>query len=118
MKVKKEKNNDSEIFDSVETIETTPSDGLVHEADITPLGVSSYGHHQYGYSKRKVYTITNLKYVKPIAYGICSIFLIVALILLLCKLYIFGIIFMGVGLYSILIVRRDLNKKNNIDEKK
>lgn len=98
----------------IETIETTPEDGFVHNSVIRPTKMQHYGKddtmYHKGYSKTFTYTTNNPKITRPIIKVICGIFFAIGLVLLLFKNIFFGIIFISVSIFSYFKTKKDIDK--------
>lgn len=116
--------NDNDSGKIIETIETNPEDGFVHEADIHNVDIHNYGKYSKGYSKSYTFTTNDTRITRPFIYGLCGLFLGIGIICLLLSNWFFGIIFI---LSAILIfskakkdidkVEQELRKNGNYKEK-
>ena len=97
-----------------ETIETTPLDGFVKDEEIRPVKMQHYGkgNNQYhkGFSKTVIYTTNDPKVTRPFVYGICGIFLIIGIFMLLIGNWFFGITFTATALFSFLKSKKEIDK--------
>lgn len=120
----KDAKEDNSIFRNTKTIETTPADGFVDEDKISPVAGDSYGKYHKGYSKRVVYSTNDPKIARTFVCGMCGIFIIIGIVLLLNKMIIFGLfisIFSITGLISemknINRIEKELKNKENDNNK-
>lgn len=115
MKKTKEK-IDNTIINNLdkETIETTPADGFVKDKEIRPAKMQHYGegNTQYhkGLAKTVSYTTNDPKITRPVAYGICGIFLAIGIIMLLIGNCFFGIIFTAVATFGLVKSKKDIDR--------
>lgn len=125
MKVnEKDVKEDNGILKNIKTIETTPADGFVDEDKISPVVGNRYGEYHKGYSKRIVYSTNDPEIARTFVCGMCGIFIIVGIVLLLNKMIIFGLfisIFSITGLISemknINRIEKELKNKENDNNK-
>lgn len=125
MKVnEKDVKEDNGIFKNIKTIETTPADGFVDEDKISPVVGNRYGEYHKGYSKRIVYSTNDPEIARIFVCGMCGIFIIVGIVLLLNKMIILGLfisIFSITGLISemknINRIEKELKNKENDNNK-
>lgn len=115
MKKTKEK-IDNTIINNLykETIETTPEDGFVKDKEIRPVKMQHYGkgNTQYhkGFAKTVSYTTNDPRITRPVAYGICGIFLAIGIIMLLIGNWFFGIIFTAIAIFGLVKSKKDIDK--------
>jgi len=110
MKKKTEKKlNNNEIYTIRETIQTTPEDGVVRKSIIRPLDMDTYGKYHKGYSVTKSFSTNNPRFTRPLVYGICSLFFIIGLVSLLLGGWFFGIIFIGVAIFTFTKSKKDID---------
>lgn len=108
-KIVEEKENNNNIYTKVETIETTPEDGFVHQADIHNTNMDNYGKYHKGYSKSTVFATNDPRITKPFVYGISALFFILGLVLIFFNLFM-GIIFIATALLFIIKSKKDIDQ--------
>ena len=115
--IKEEENNG--LYTKVETIETTPEDGFVHQTDIHTTGASvdDYKKYHKGYSKNVSVTINDPRITRPFTYIISLLFFTIGIIGLLVSLIsinligiLFGICFIFTGIFSFVKSKKDIDK--------
>lgn len=98
----------------VETIETTPEDGFVHDSVIRPTKIQHYGKdntmYHKGYSKTFTYTTNDPRITRPFVYGMCALFFGIGLLTLLLGLWYFAIPFMGISIFTFIKSKKDIDK--------
>lgn len=99
----------------IETIETTPEDGFVHDSVIRPTKMQHYGKdntmYHKGYSKTFTYTTNDPRITRPFIKIMCGIFLTIGLVmLLLFRDLFFGIIFISVSIFAYFKANKDIDK--------
>lgn len=115
MKKTKEK-VDNTIINNLykETIETTPEDGFVPDKEIRPVKMQHYGdgNTQYhkGHSKTVVFTTNDPRITRPFVYGVCGIFFVIGIFMLLAGDFFFGIIFPVLSILMFVKAKKDIDK--------
>lgn len=98
----------------VETIETTPEDGFVHDSVIRSTKIQHYGKdntmYHKGYSKTFTYTTNDPRITRPFVYGMCALFFGIGLLTLLLGLWYFAIPFMGISIFTFIKSKKDIDK--------
>ncbi len=111
MENKKEtKQNEKGIYETIETIETTPNDGVVPEKVIRHVDMDTIGKYHKGYTKTKVYSTNDPRITRPFVYGVCAIFFIIGIFMLLGGNLFFGIIFPASAILVFFKAKKDIDE--------
>lgn len=111
MENKKEtEQKENKIFKNIETIETTPNDGVVPEKVIRPVDMDTIGKYHKGYSTTKSFSTNDPRITRPFVYGTCSLIFILGIIMLLTGNLFFGIIFVVSGILVFNKAKKDIDK--------
>jgi len=94
----------------IETVEQTKEDGFVPETEIHEIGNDRRGKYSYGASKHFRITTNNPNITKPFLYGICVLFLIIGIIMLLLKNYLFGAVWTIITIYFFFQQKKEIDK--------
>ena len=113
--MKKEKVSNTIINElTKEVIEVTPKDGFVSVEKIIPTKMKHYdkGNTQYhkGFASTVSYTTNDPRITRPMAYGICGIFLAIGIIMLLIGNWFFCTIFTAVAIFGLVKSKKDIDK--------
>ncbi len=107
--------NDNGTTTIIETRETTPEDGVVPGSVIRPISMEYVGEgdmlYHKGYSKGITYTTSDPKIVRPFAYGICGIFLVLGIILLFVGMWFIAVPFIAIAIYAFIKSKKDIDRK-------
>lgn len=106
-------NKQDGTYVEVQTIETTPEDGFVPEADIYPNRLDTRGKCHKGYVKGKTYTTNDPRMTRPFIYIICGIFFVIGVILLLFRLYFVALPVIFVSCFTFVKSKKDIDKIEN-----
>lgn len=107
---KETEQKENKIFKNVETIETTPDDGVVSERTFRPVTMDTVGKYHKGYTKTKVYSTNDPRITRPFIYSICTIFLIIGIFMLCIGSFFFGIIFTISAILVFIEAKKDIDK--------
>ena len=107
---KETEQKENKIFKNIETIETTPNDGVVPEKVIRPVDMDTIGKYHKGYSTTKTFSTNDPRITRPFVYGTCSLIFILGIIMLLTGNLFFGIIFVVSGILVFNKAKKDIDK--------
>ncbi len=94
------KTNDNGSYTEKITITQTPEDGFVPDSVMKPNARHTRGKFHKGYGKTVIYTTNDPRVTRPVAYGMCGLFLIIGIILLLFHVWLIGFPFIGMALIA------------------
>ncbi len=94
------KTNDNGSYTEKITITQTPEDGFVPDSVMRPNTRHTRGKFHKGYGKTIIYTTNDPRVTRPVAYGMCGLFLIIGIILLLFHVWLIGFPFIGMALIA------------------
>lgn len=109
-KQKETKINKNGVYETIETIETTPNDGIVPEKIIRPVDMDTVGKYHKGYSTTKTFSTNDPRITRPFVYGTCSLILILGIVMLLTGNLFFGIVFVVSGILVFNKAKKDIDK--------
>ena len=103
--------NENGSFRKEETTRTTPEDGLVPECEIRPAALphTTRGKYHVGYSTTKAYSTNDPRITRPIVAVFCGIFLLVGIITLLLRLWLFAAAFIGIAIFGFVKANKDID---------
>lgn len=106
------KTTKSGIVFEEETIKTTPEDGFVHEQTIRPaaLPTETRGKYHKGYSTTKTFSTNDPRVTRPFAYGMCGLFFVIGLGMLLAHQWFFALSFCGVSVFGFVKAKKDIDR--------
>jgi hypothetical protein len=107
---KETEQKENKIFKNIETIETTPNDGVVSEKVIRPIDMNTIGKYHKGYTKTKVYSTNDPRITRPFIYGMCGLFFGIGLLTLLIGLWYFAIPFISISIFAFIKSKKDIDK--------
>lgn len=85
-------------------------DGFVSDTIMEPANPDAYRTYHKGTRTNVSYIIDDPRITRPFLYGICGLFFIVGMVLLLCKDWIMSILFIGVSLFGIIRGNKDIDE--------
>lgn len=91
-----------------ETVENTPEDGFVKQVDAD--NNRSIIYHK-GYQKKITQTTDDPRIIKRFLYFFCTFILGIGIFLILIKLYILGLLFISITIYTFIEMIKDLKAK-------
>ena len=101
--------NDNGAYVRKETIKQTPKDGFVSDTIMEPVNPNAYGKYHKGNRTTVSYSTNDPRITRPFVYGMCSLFFIIGIILLLCKMWIMSICFIAMSLFVFNKSKKDID---------
>lgn len=105
------KKTESGIEFKEETIKTTPEDGFVHEQNIRPaaLPTETRGKYHKGYSTTKSFSTNDPRITRPFAYGVCGLFFVIGLVMLLTGHWLFALWIFPFTIFGFVKSKKDID---------
>lgn len=103
-----------------EIITQTPEDGFVPNSIMEPARPDTYSDKRYykGYRKTVSYTTNDPRITRPFIYGLCGLFLIIGIILLLSHSWVMATLFILIPLFGFYESKKDIDAIENELKKK
>jgi hypothetical protein len=96
---------------TIETIEIKPDDGWIPLSEIRPVMQDRHiKRYRKGYSKTFVYSTNDLRITRPFLYSICGLFFIIGLFITVFGLWIIGIPFIVISIFTFFKCKKDIDK--------
>lgn len=99
-----------DIYIKKETMHQKSEDGFVSDTIMEPANPDAYRTYHKGTRTNVSYIIDDPRITRPFLYGICGLFFIVGMVLLLCKDWIMSILFISVSLFGIIRGNKDIDE--------
>lgn len=116
---KNEEIKDNDIFFKKETITQTPEDGFVPVNIMRPANPNDHPNTYFkGYGKTVTFTTDDPRVTRPFAYGVCGLFFVIGIILLLFQIWILAIPFIAMSVFGFYKSKKSIDAKADELKKK
>lgn len=105
----KRNQNGSYVYVTKETIRQTPEDGFVADRIMEPTNPDAIGKYHKGYRTTVTYTTNDPRITRLFAYGICGFFLVIGIVLLLCRDWLLAVPFIAISLFGLYRSKKDID---------
>ena len=110
--------NKNGSYTKKETIIQKPEDGFVPDSIMEPTNTDTIGKYHKGYRTTVTYTTNDPRVTRPFAYGVSGLFLVIGIILLLCRVWIMAIPFIAISSFAFYKSKKDIDAIANELQKK
>lgn len=107
--------NENSLYSKITIEKQTPEDGFIDEnkehlaTSWSEINNPPRQVYYKGYAKKISYTTNDPRITRPVAYAICSVFLVIGIILLLSHSWFFGISFTSMALFAFYKSKKDID---------